>query len=114
MWDALSDERIGLWFIIAAGLRQRILGSESRGTHGHILPSQFRESPNLEGQLLVRVYTSLRNRVAPLYFQELGSLFVASYDSQGYGGDRRIQLHAEETPFVKSKKSYVLVSSTHL
>jgi hypothetical protein len=30
-----------------------ILGSESRGTHDHILPSQIRDSPNLEDQVLV-------------------------------------------------------------
>jgi hypothetical protein len=32
--------------------------------------------------------------VAPLYSQVLGSLFVASYDSQGYGGGIRTRLHA--------------------
>jgi hypothetical protein len=44
----------------------------------------IRDSPNLEGQ--VPVFISPRNRVARLYPQVLGSLFVASYDSQGYGG----------------------------
>jgi hypothetical protein len=39
--------------------------------------------PNLEGQ--VHLFISPRNRVAQLYPQTLGSLFVASYDSQGYG-----------------------------
>jgi hypothetical protein len=33
------------------------------------------------------VFISLRNRVAQLYPQALGSLLVASYDSQGCGGD---------------------------
>jgi hypothetical protein len=46
-----------------------ILGSESRGTHEHILLSQIRDSTNLECQLLT---------------QALSSLFVASYDSQSY------------------------------
>jgi hypothetical protein len=41
-----------------------ILGSESRGTCDHILLSQIRDS-----------------------------LFFASYDSQGYGGDIRLRLH---------------------
>jgi hypothetical protein len=41
-----------------------ILGSESRGTHDHILLSQIRNFP-----------------------------FVASYDSQGYGGGIRSRLH---------------------
>jgi hypothetical protein len=35
-----------------------------------------------------------RNRVAQLYPQALGSLFVASYDSQGYGGHSQINLTA--------------------
>jgi hypothetical protein len=61
-----------------------ILKSESRGTHDHILLSPIRDSPNLKGQ--VPVFVSPRNRVAQLYPQALGSLFVASYDSQGYGG----------------------------
>jgi hypothetical protein len=39
-----------------------ILGSDFRGTHDHILLPQFRDSPNLEGQ--VPVFISPRNRVA--------------------------------------------------
>jgi hypothetical protein len=42
----------------------------------------MRDSPSLEGQ--VPVYISLRNRVAQIYSQALGSIFVALYDSQGY------------------------------
>jgi hypothetical protein len=53
-----------------------ILGSESRGTHEHILLSQIRDSPNLEGQ--VPAFITHRNRVARIYPQALGSLFVAS------------------------------------
>jgi hypothetical protein len=68
-----------------------ILRSESRGTHGHILLSQIRDSPNLEGH--VPVFTSPRNRVAQLHPQALGSLFVASYGSRGYGGVCRTHLH---------------------
>jgi hypothetical protein len=63
-----------------------VLGSESRGTHDHISLS-----PNLEGQ--APVFISPRNRVAQLYPQAMGSLFVASYDSQGYGGGLRTSLH---------------------
>jgi hypothetical protein len=69
-----------------------ILGSESRGTHDDILLSQFQDSPDLEGQ--VPVFISPGNRVAQLYSQVFGSLFVASYDSQGYGGGIRTRLHA--------------------
>jgi hypothetical protein len=60
-----------------------ILGSKSRRTQDHILLSQIRD-PNLEGE--VSVIISPRNSVARMYPQVLGSLFVVSYDSQGYGG----------------------------
>jgi hypothetical protein len=56
-----------------------ILRSESRGTPDNILHVQIRDFPNLEGQDPVII--SPRNRVARLYPQALGSLFVASYDS---------------------------------
>jgi hypothetical protein len=59
-----------------------ILRSESCGTYDHILLSQIRDSPNLEGQ--VPVFISPRSRVALLYPQVLGAIFVASYDSQGF------------------------------
>jgi hypothetical protein len=65
MWGALSDERTGLSFTIAAGPRQR---SHSRD---HILLSRVRDSPNLEGQVPVFIYP--RNRVARLYPQTLGN-----------------------------------------
>jgi hypothetical protein len=68
-----------------------ILRSESRGTHDHILLSQIRDSPSLEGQ--VPVFISPRNGLARLYPQTLGSLFVASYDSQGCDGGIRPHLH---------------------
>jgi hypothetical protein len=42
------------------------------------------DSLNLEDQ--APIFISPRNRVAQLYPWALGSLFVASYDSQGYGG----------------------------
>jgi hypothetical protein len=48
-----------------------ILGSESRGTRDHILLSQIR-----------------------------ASLFVASYDSQGYSGGIRPSLHTELVIFI--------------
>jgi hypothetical protein len=72
--------RLQLLLVLASAV---ILWSESRLTRDHILLSQIRDSPNLEGQ--VPVFISPRNRVAQLYPQTLGSLFVASYDSQGYG-----------------------------
>jgi hypothetical protein len=69
-----------------------IRGSESRETHDHILLSQIPDAPSLEGQ--VPVFIPPRNRVAQLCPLALGSLFVSSYDSQGYGGGIRIRLHA--------------------
>jgi hypothetical protein len=45
----------------------------------------------LEGQVFVFIF--LRNRVVRLYPKALGSLFVASYDSQGDGGGIRFRLH---------------------
>jgi hypothetical protein len=60
------------------------LGSESLGNQDHILLPQIFNSSNLEGH--VPVFISSRNRVAQVYPRVLGSLSVASYDSQGYGG----------------------------
>jgi hypothetical protein len=52
--NILSDEWMGLSFTIVAGLRQGSHSqSESRGTHDHILLSQIRDSPKLEGQVPV-------------------------------------------------------------
>jgi hypothetical protein len=68
-----------------------ILRSKSRGTHDHILLFQIRDSLNPEGQ--VPVFISHRNGVARLYPQALDSVFVASYDSQGYGGGIWPRLH---------------------
>jgi hypothetical protein len=68
-----------------------ILGSEYRGTRSQILLSQIPDSPNLDGQ--APVFISPRNRVAQLYSQALGFLFIASYASQGYGGGIRPRLH---------------------
>jgi hypothetical protein len=73
--------RLQLLLVIASIV---ILRSEFRGTHDHILLSEIQDSPNLQVQ--VPIFISPRNRVAWLYTQALGSLFVASYDSQGYGG----------------------------
>jgi hypothetical protein len=68
-----------------------ILRCQSCRTHDHILLSQIWDSPNLEGQVLV--FICPRNRVAQLYPPALGSLFVASYDLQGYGGGIRTRFH---------------------
>jgi hypothetical protein len=91
MWGSLSDERTGLSFTVAAGPRQ-CSHSSVRDPRDSRSLSQFRDSPNMEGQ--VPVFISPRNMVAQLYPQAPGSHFVASYDSQGYGGGNRTRLHA--------------------
>jgi hypothetical protein len=72
---------MGLSFTIAAGPRLSI--------HSQVqVPTtlfQVRDFSNLEGQ--VPVFLSHRSMVAQLYPQSLGSLFIASYVSQGYGGN---------------------------
>jgi hypothetical protein len=95
-WERVCRLQLLLFLESAA-----ILGSESRGTRDHILLSQIRDSPNLGNQ--VPVFISPRNRVARLYPQALGSLFVASYDSQGYGGGIRTRLHAGMESQIKVK-----------
>jgi hypothetical protein len=80
--------RLQLLLVLANAV---ILRSQSRGTNVRILLSQIRDSPNLEGQ--TPVFILPRNRVARLYLEALGSLFAASYDSQGYGGGARPRLH---------------------
>jgi hypothetical protein len=52
---------------------------------------RFETPPNLDAQ--VPVFISPRNRVARLYPQALSSLFIAPYNSQGYGGGIRLRLH---------------------
>jgi hypothetical protein len=65
MWR-LSDERTDLSLQLLLALSSAvILESESRETHGHNLLSQFRDSPYLEGQVLI--FISPRNRVAQFY-----------------------------------------------
>jgi hypothetical protein len=73
--------------------RLKLLLALASGTCDHILLSQIRDSPNLEGQ--VPVFISPSNRVTQLYLQAPGSLFVATYDSQGYGGGVRTRHHTE-------------------
>jgi hypothetical protein len=51
------------------------------------------DCPNLEGE--VPIFIAPRNRLAQLYPLALGSLFVASYVSQGYGGGILTRLHTE-------------------
>jgi hypothetical protein len=88
----LSDERMVCHLQLLLVLTSTvILKSEFHGTHDHILLSQIRNSPNQEEQ--APVFISPRNRVTQFYPQALGSLFVAFYDLQDYGGGIRPCLH---------------------
>jgi hypothetical protein len=67
------------------------LGHKSCRTCYHILLSHLRPPPpNMEGQVPVFIPPLPRNRVAPL---ALGSLFIASYNLQGYSRDVLIHIH---------------------
>jgi hypothetical protein len=67
MWGALSDETVSLSLkFLPVLINAAILGSKSHGTHYHILLSQIRDSPTLEGQVPVFMP---KNGVAQLYPQ---------------------------------------------
>jgi hypothetical protein len=55
----------------------------------------IRDYPNMEGH--VPVFISPRNKVTQLCPQEVGTLFVASYDSQGCDGGIRTRPNAGVT-----------------
>jgi hypothetical protein len=87
MSGALSDERTGLYFAMHVTHL-----SELRWTRNHVLQSHLRlTQPGGPGP---HIYIP-RNRVAQLYHQALGSIFVASYDSQGYGRGIVTCLHTD-------------------
>jgi hypothetical protein len=65
--------RLQLLLVLASSV---ILRSKSSGTHDYIFLSQILDSPNLESQVPVFIFP--RTRVARLYPQALGSLFVAN------------------------------------
>jgi hypothetical protein len=85
MWCALSDEKTSLPLTIAAGPRQRshswMRVPRNSSPYFTVSDSRFPKSGGPRP-----LFKSPRNRVAQLYSQALGSLPVASYDSQGYGG----------------------------
>jgi hypothetical protein len=76
---------MSLSFTIAAGSRQHSHSQirVPRDSWPYFTVSDSR-LPKLEGQ--VHVLITLRDKVAQLYPQALGSLFVTSYDLLGYGG----------------------------
>jgi hypothetical protein len=93
MWGALSDEKTGLSFTIAAGPRPR---SHSwvrvpRDSWPYFTVSDLRLlQPGGPGS---RIYVYIPQE--QLYSQALGSLFFASYDSLGYGIGIRTHLHMD-------------------
>jgi hypothetical protein len=71
-------------FTIVAGLASAVTpGHKSHRTHDHILLSlsRLRQSGG-PGRRMYNPPPPSRNRVAQLYSQAPGSLFIASYDSQ--------------------------------
>jgi hypothetical protein len=72
--------------LLMAFARAVIIMSESSETHDHILLSQIRDFPKPGGPGS-GVY------IPQLCPQLLGSLFIASYDSQGYDRGIRTRLH---------------------
>jgi hypothetical protein len=68
---------------------------------------RFKTPPNLVGQ--VPLFISPRARVAQLHPEALSSLFVASYDLQGYDGGIRPRLHMH----MSSTVSYMYVFISH-
>jgi hypothetical protein len=89
--DNQSNERMGLSFTIAAGPRQR-RHSQFRVPQDSwpYFTASDSKPPQTWGPV-PRIYIP-RNRVDRLYPQVLGSLFIASYDPQGYGGSIRPRL----------------------
>jgi hypothetical protein len=92
---------MGLSFTIDAGLRQRSHSQVRvpRDSWPHFTVCDLRPS-QAQGQ--VPVLISPRNKVAQLCSQAMGSLFVASYDSQSYGGVFRPLLHTWFPPTLTS------------
>jgi hypothetical protein len=85
MWGALSDERTSLPFTITAGPRQR--------SHSWVrVPRDSRPYFTVSDSRLPHSGGPGPRICIP---QALGSLFVACYDSQGYGGGIRTRLHGE-------------------
>jgi hypothetical protein len=95
MWCIISDERTGLPFTVAAEIVT-------------VFDCLRFENPPMEGQ--APLFISPRNKVVQLYSQTLGSLFVASYDSQGYDGGIQSQSYFYDGRFTASQ--FALAPST--
>jgi hypothetical protein len=78
MWGALSNERTGLSFAIAVRIHSQVRFPRDSWPHFIVLDLRLPQPGGPDPRIYIP-----RNRVAQLYPQALGSLFVASYDSQG-------------------------------
>jgi hypothetical protein len=84
LWRPLwQEDGSAIYCCFLASPEQSLSSLSPAGLQAIFYCPNFCDSPNLEGQ--IPVFISLRNKVAQLYPRALGSLFVASYDSQGYG-----------------------------
>jgi hypothetical protein len=97
---------MGVSFAIAAGPRQRSHSQVSvrRDSWPHFTVSDSR-LPNLTGR--VPAFISPMNKVAQLWPQAMGSLFFASYDSQGYGEGVQPCLHTAFWTGQSESESYI-------
>jgi hypothetical protein len=92
MWGTLPDKKTSVVYNYCwSSSVQSSLGPSPAGLITVFLLSQIRDFLKLEGQDPIFIFP--RNRVARLYPQALGSILIASYDSQGYGGGIRTRIH---------------------
>jgi hypothetical protein len=99
--------RTGLPFTIAAGSRQRTHSWDQvqRDSWPYFTVSDSRLPQH--GGPGPRIFIP-RNWVTQLYPQILGSLFVAVFDSQGYGGGIRTRLHVSMASVILGLSLYGL------
>jgi hypothetical protein len=111
MWTALSNERMGLLFIIAPDSRQlchsRVRVPRHSWPYFTVSDSRL---PQTGGSGL-RIYIP-QEQDGPVYPQDLGSLFVASYNSQSYGGGIRTHLHTLITQISYKVKVKIMLRPT--
>jgi hypothetical protein len=107
--SSLTRGRVCRLQLLPASPAQSFSCPESREAHDHFPLFQLRDSPN-QDTTGPQIYMHPRNRMARLYPQALGSLFVSSWDSQGYGRDIRPRHHsgflllsaARDPPYIAS------------
>jgi hypothetical protein len=100
-----------LWREDGSAICSVSLNGPSRSEHVTKLYCLIWDSPNLEGQVPVFIFP--RTRVAQLYSRALGSLYVVSYDSQGYGVGILTLLYIYIS-FTNSMVQYKVKSQSHV